>query len=980
MTGLGDYAYNPTPYQPVNNRSSAISQLDRKATQRAPLPNHGRNGLIVAPPLRGREDEVERALDILNGTQTSGQSSVILLSGEPGIGKTALLNAIIDRARRMGFGVGASKAEEFDQIAPMAPLLVALRSGSSPLLSREEFAELAPLYQQQLWLVERVTATLEQRAMKSPLFIAIDDLQWADRLTVFALRVMPAHLVGSPIVWLLAARPNPAHPTNEVIAAISSDVPVRTIQLGPLKAAAIDELARDRRGAAPSGELSELLRRAGGYPFLAVELLDGYTRDETAVAAADPQAEFYVPKADGARLPGRLVAGVRSRLESLPPETLRLVDVASVLGRSFALKDAAALLHLAPWTRVIPSVEAAVRAGVLEDYGQHVAFRHDLFRQAVYDDVPQQTRIDLHRAAVEQYIAAGRGPLEVAPHVLMCAECGDRQAVDVLRRAAAAVSSTMPTVAVELIERAFSLLDANDTLRLETGQEAIAILAAAKRSKDAIVIADQLLASEIANEAVAQIQARAARILWEMGRIAEMRARLSKATALDGLSAQMRAVLIALHALVQSGEPEEAGGLETGERALREGQLIGSVAAEADALRALGEVSRNSGRHEQALDYFRRLRTLVDVTSPVDELIALQVLDRYDESQMLLGKVRVESEDRRDISRAAGIAFAQMWHDYCLGLLDEAEADAGTLSQLCDDFQVHNYQLEARIMLCRIAQLRGDLPAARAHFASAARSEEALDESRHLMLQMMAAWIAESDNDDVAALASVRDVTRRARRVRHRWFWQPAWLATAARISVRAEDSNLADEAVSLARVLAERNPGAATIAGVAAQVQGLARGDLSLVRRAIELLGGSRRRLVRADAAVDLGAMEFAAGRRDAGSAALDGAWDTYNRLGAHGEARRVQRLLQDFGVRRRRWRTTNVRPVEGWAALTETERRVARLIADGHTNRSAAAELVLSPNTVATHLRSIFGKLSVTSRSQLTRVVLSRSVESVN
>jgi DNA-binding CsgD family transcriptional regulator len=192
---------------------------------------------------------------------------------------------------------------------------------------------------------------------------------------------------------------------------------------------------------------------------------------------------------------------------------------------------------------------------------------------------------------------------------------------------------------------------------------------------------------------------------------------------------------------------------------------------------------------------------------------------------------------------------------------------------------------------------------------------------------------------------------------------------------MRGGDLELANEAGSFARMLAERNPGVATIAGIAVQVNGLLNGDVHLLRRAVELLGGSQRQLVRADAAVDLGAMELATGRRDAGAAALDGAWDTYNRLGAHGEARKVQRLLERAGVRRRRWRTTTVRPLEGWAALTETERRVARMIADGHTNRSAAAELVLSPNTVATHLRSIFGKLSVTSRSQLTRAVMSQA-----
>ncbi len=936
-----------------------------------PLPNLGRSAAVVAYALRGRADEVESVVGLLRRTQTSGQSGVVLLSGESGIGKTALLNAIADRGRKMGFSVGVSKAEEFDQIAPMAPLLLALRSGSAPLLSRDDFADLAPLYQQQLWLVERLTATLEQRAMKSPLLIAIDDLQWADRLTVFALRVMPAHLVGSPIIWLLASRPEPAHPANEILTAVSPDVPAQMIHLGPLTPTAILELAVDRHGAAPSGKLTDLLRRADGYPFLAVELLDSYARDEGGTTAASPQEEFFIPTARGEKLPGRIVSVVRSRLQSLPAKTLRLVEVASVLGRSCSLVDAAELLNLTPWTRIVPSIEAAVRAGVLEDHGQRVAFRHDLFRQAVYEDLPQSMRVALHRDAAERYVATGRGPLEVAPHVLMCAEHGDRQAVEVLRRAATAVASTMPTVAVELIEHAFSLLDANDSLWLETGQDAIGMLAAVRRGKAAIAIADRLLSSTNVNEIAANIQARVARILWDMGRTAEMRERLSKAMTLDDLSGQVRAELIALHALAQSGEPEAAEGPNAGERALRDAHLVGNRTAEADALRALGESSKNSGRHQLALDYFRRLRVLIDLTSPVDELISLQVLDRYDESRRLLAEVRAESEDRRDLSKAPGIAFAQMWHDYCLGLLDDAEADAGTLSQLCVDFQVPNYQLEARIILSRIAQLRGELPAARAHLAEAENAEGS-DESRLLMLQLMAAWIAESNDDRVAALASVRDIVQRARRVRHRWLWQPAWLVAATRISMRGGDPGLANEAASFARMLAERNPGVATIAGIASQVDGLVHDNVQSLRRAVELLGGSQRQLVRADAAVDLGAMELATGRRDAGAAALDGAWDTYNRLGAHGEARRVQRLLERAGVRRRRWRTTTARPVEGWAALTETERRVARLIADGRTNRSAATELMISPNTVATHLRSIFGKLSVTSRSQLTRAVM--------
>ncbi|HZX01781.1 helix-turn-helix transcriptional regulator [Kribbella sp.] len=83
---------------------------------------------------------------------------------------------------------------------------------------------------------------------------------------------------------------------------------------------------------------------------------------------------------------------------------------------------------------------------------------------------------------------------------------------------------------------------------------------------------------------------------------------------------------------------------------------------------------------------------------------------------------------------------------------------------------------------------------------------------------------------------------------------------------------------------------------------------------------------------------------------------------------------MLQAAGVRRRRWAAVPPRAQEGWESLTPMERRVALLVADGHTNRSAAEELVVSASTVGTHLRAVFGKLGVNSRVQLTRLVLER------
>ena len=99
-----------------------------------------------------------------------------------------------------------------------------------------------------------------------------------------------------------------------------------------------------------------------------------------------------------------------------------------------------------------------------------------------------------------------------------------------------------------------------------------------------------------------------------------------------------------------------------------------------------------------------------------------------------------------------------------------------------------------------------------------------------------------------------------------------------------------------------------------------------------------------------------------------LDQAWDNYHQIGARRYRADVQRVMSDVGVRRRaKWADAVTRPSAGWDSLTDAERRVAALIADGHTNRSAATELGLSVNTIGTHLRLVFTKLGIQSRVQL-------------
>jgi DNA-binding CsgD family transcriptional regulator len=94
---------------------------------------------------------------------------------------------------------------------------------------------------------------------------------------------------------------------------------------------------------------------------------------------------------------------------------------------------------------------------------------------------------------------------------------------------------------------------------------------------------------------------------------------------------------------------------------------------------------------------------------------------------------------------------------------------------------------------------------------------------------------------------------------------------------------------------------------------------------------------------------------------------------MGARAFRSEVQRAMRQAGARRAKWSTAAAAPTTGWASLTEAERRVATLIGDGHTNKSAASALGVSVNTVGTHLRAVFAKLGVQSRVQLANCLAS-------
>ena len=106
----------------------------------------------------------------------------------------------------MKFRVATSKCDQIEQVWPGAPVIAILRAGRDPLATAAEYEQITRLVSEPLLLADRIASRLENAAMAGPVLIVIDDLQWADRVSRFALRMLISRLIGLPAAWVLASR------------------------------------------------------------------------------------------------------------------------------------------------------------------------------------------------------------------------------------------------------------------------------------------------------------------------------------------------------------------------------------------------------------------------------------------------------------------------------------------------------------------------------------------------------------------------------------------------------------------------------------------------------------------------------------------------------------------------------------------------------------------------------------------------------
>jgi DNA-binding CsgD family transcriptional regulator len=186
-------------------------------------------------------------------------------------------------------------------------------------------------------------------------------------------------------------------------------------------------------------------------------------------------------------------------------------------------------------------------------------------------------------------------------------------------------------------------------------------------------------------------------------------------------------------------------------------------------------------------------------------------------------------------------------------------------------------------------------------------------------------------------------------------------------LALAVQDHDLAAHAAAVACDRASRNPTVRTHRAAAAHARGLLDHSSSELTEAVDLYEGGRRPLALASALEDFGVVAVDIGATDEGIGAFGRALVLFADCGAAWDAGRLRGRLRALGVRKRL--VGAHRPEHGWAALTDSELAVARLVAEGLTNREVADRLFISRHTVSGHLRNVFAKLDVTSRVELTR-----------
>jgi DNA-binding CsgD family transcriptional regulator len=909
--------------------------------------------MVVKAPsaqLLGRQREREVLGRLLDAAR-DGHGGVLAVYGEPGVGKTALVEFAVGEAT--DFRVARSVGVEGEMELAFAALHQ-LCSQSLGLLEhlpepQREALEVALGLRAgrapNAFLVGlAVLNLLSDAAEEQPLLCVVDDAQWLDRASAGVLAFVARRLLAERIAIVFAAR--------KPIDALGSFAELRVEPLGHRDARALLDSVLPAR--LDEQVLERIVVETRGNPLAILELPRGLTPAQLA-------GGFGLPEA----LP--LSAGIEQsftrRLARLPRDARRLL----LLAAAEPVGDPALLWRAAELLGIPESAADTVETEHLLVLGPRVVFRHPLVRSAVYRAADPAERREVH-AALADATSPELDPDRRAWHRAQAASLPDEDVAAELERSAARAQARGGLAAVAaFLERAAELSP-------ESAHRARRLLAAAAAKREAgdldaaLGLLDGLepdALDELGRVRVDLLRAQIASEQWRAAdagqlfmdaarRLESLDPELARETYLEALSGAMASDI----------------------------DVDGGAAAAAAAARVAPRAAVPSRMVDLLLDAFAiRLTDGYAAAAPtlaraLEHLLALDLSDE---------------DGRRWLSLAGArnghIVALELWDDQALDLLEARQL------QVARDTGAYGQLHFALSFVARNHMLAGELTAAAQLIDEARLIAEATGSSPPVNGAMiLAAWRGDEAHASELIEATSEESARRrwtsnnyARSVlfnglgRHDAALEAAWEAMQPDpigygtwlIPELAEAASRAGDRMRLgfaAEWISERTRvvRSAWLSGVEARVQAfLSEGEAAdtLYRESIAHLSGTRARLELARTHLLYGEWLRRNRRRIDARQQLRTALESFTSTGAEAFARRTERELLATGEQARK-RTT-----ETLGELTPQEAQISRLVAQGNTNREIATQLFISPSTVEYHLRKVFRKLGVKSRTQLAR-----------
>jgi DNA-binding SARP family transcriptional activator/predicted ATPase len=716
----------------------------RRAAEARPVET---SSLRAGASMAGRRPERVRIEEVLSDTTTSRREHVLLVTGEPGLGKSRLLDDLRDRARERGGTVLEGRAFEAEAGRPFGPWIDALRQlpptgvisalGADlgallPELARDDGA---PRSRDRLF--EAVVELLDEHAREAPpVVLTLDDVQWLDAASAELLHYVARMSRSRPLLVALTAR------AGELSDNATAQRTVRGLQeMGLLEEVPLGPLGREEMrellGALASEiDVERVFAESAGNPLFALEVARS------------------VIEGDGP-LPGSLTALIRRRVERLPSEAGDVLRWAAVLGTSFGVDRLNELMAL-DLDRLLASLALLERhallcaTGVPGQGAGTYAFSHDLVRRAIYSDLSQPRRRLMHLRVAErlgEVQAAETVAADLAHHAALagesglaaraCAAAGRRFLRQFANEEARAIARRGRRHAADVVE------PEHTRLLLELLQ----VEHQARRPDDVVGAASELEA--LAERALEQGSAEHARLgfhmlaylHWEEGDFSDAQRQMMRAEVVSRAGderAQVVAMAEAARCLVlleRELPRAEALALEASARSAHTGLRPAAIAD------AQGMLRQHQGRLDEAAELFGQARTearrsgdAMEEYQALEHLVTLrQQQASWEEARHLARELDALAGKLREGSEAP---FARALLALCGHALGEAGAPAA-LDAAVEELRLADAKLRLAYTLTRAARIdlvRREAGRARARAEEACRTAEAIGRPTETLL------------------------------------------------------------------------------------------------------------------------------------------------------------------------------------------------------------------------------------------------------